>query len=86
VSYFESASFADDVEQIGKHISVVRGRFSADYLIFSDEFVRMFEAFLGELDDADPNVAGYDEHLRGWSIIAKYRPRLLAQARSEIKI
>jgi hypothetical protein len=84
--YFESKYFADDIKKIGEHMKVARDRFSDDYLIFSDDFVRIFEAFLGERDDADPNVAGHNEHLRRRSVITKYRPLLLAQARSEMKI
>ena len=83
--YFESEYFADDIKKIGEHMRVAHARFSDDYLIFSDEFVRIFEAFLGERDDADPNVAGHNEHLRRRSVITKYRPLLLAQARSEMK-
>jgi hypothetical protein len=84
--YFESKYFADDIKKTGEHMKVAHDRFSDDYLIFSDDFVRIFEAFLGERDDAGPNVAGHNEHLRRRSVITKYRPLLLAQARSEMKI
>jgi hypothetical protein len=83
--YFESEYFGGDVAKIGEHMKVVRDRFSNDYLILSDDFIRIFDTFLGELS-GDPNVAGHDEHLRTRGVITKYRPLLLAQARSEMKI
>ena len=85
-NYWESDYFPRDVDEIGKHMRVACDRFSDDYLIFSDDFVSIFEGLLTELDDHDPNVAGYNEHLRYRRVVTKHRPLLLRQARNEISI
>ena len=83
--YWEGKYFADDVAKIGAHMRVVRARFSDDYLILSDEFIRLFEKFIADLDSGDPMVAGRQEHIRSRNVITRHRPVLLTQARTETK-
>jgi hypothetical protein len=53
-SYFDvndsDTPFGRDLSNIGKHMKAVRDRFSDDYLIFSDDFVRTFWAAAGLAD------------------------------------
>ena len=83
-SEYYNGSIGKDISKIREHMHVVWRKYSDDHLIMSDEFVRIFESFISEFDEGDPNDATNARHLRGRKIITKYRALLLAQARKEL--
>ena len=82
--YLNTASIDEDKEKIRKHLKVVWRKYSDDHLIMSDEFVRIFDKFISEFDEGDPNDATNALHLHRRKIITKYRDLLLEQARKEL--
>jgi hypothetical protein len=81
--YF-SGSIGEDISKIRGHMHVVWRKYSDDHLIMSDEFVRIFESFISEHDEGDPNDATNTRHLRRRETITKHRALLLEQARKEL--
>ena len=81
--YFKG-SIGEDTSKIREHMKVVWRKYSDDHLIMSDEFVRIFESFISEHDEGDPNDATNARHLRQRKTITKHRALLLAQARKEL--
>jgi hypothetical protein len=84
--YYADGRIDQDKVKIGEHMKVVWKRYSDDHLIMSNEFVSLFENFISEFDNVDPNDATHSTHLRGRKIVTRYRALLLAQARSEMEI
>lgn len=83
VRYYESNYCNDHNSNINDHMAIVRGRFASDYLILSDAFIRFFDGFdeavRGDYDD-DQREAYH----RFAAAMRQWRPRLSAQARSEM--
>jgi hypothetical protein len=84
--YFREDYSARHNEQIAEHMSIARQRFSDDYLVFSDEFVALFEEFLKGLDHEDPWSLADEQYEAFAAVLRKYRPLLLTKARREIAV
>ncbi len=82
--YFGSDAQNKHNEQIAGHMGILRQRFSDDYLILSDPFVELFEAFTADLGSGAPDEGYPDEDERFSKAVRKHRPLLLAQARKEM--
>jgi len=47
--YFEHKAYSEDREEIAKYLKLIRDRFADDYLILSDRFIKVFNAWEGEM-------------------------------------
>ena len=82
--YVESDARDKHNEQIAAHMKTLRQRFSDDYLILSDPFIALFEAFTADLASGPPDEGYPEEDERFSEAVRKHRPLLLAQARKEM--
>jgi hypothetical protein len=84
-AYWETKGRTRDDAEITERMGKVHQRYSDDYLIISDEFIKVFDKFLGN-GRADPYVSSPPEEHEAFSAaIRKYRPRLMGIARNEMK-
>jgi hypothetical protein len=84
--YFASDAKTAHDTRVAEHIATVRQRFSGDYLIVSDEFVSLFEAFTTDLEAGPPDEFYPEADERFAAAVKKHRPVLLAQGRKEIAV
>ncbi len=84
--YFESDARNKHNEQIAGHMKTLQQRFSDDYLILSDSFIGLFEAFTSDLESGPPDEGYPDQDERFSEAVRKHRSLLLAQARKEMTI
>ena len=82
--YFHSETRTEHDTRIVEHIKTARQRFSDDYLIVSDAFIGLFEAFTTELEAGPPDDIFPLDHEHFAALVRKHRPLLLAQGRSEM--
>ena len=80
--YFESDALDAHNRQINEHMKTTRQRFSDDYLILSDQFIALFEAFMSDLDAMPPGEIPPVEYELFAAAVRKHRPLLLC-ARAE---
>jgi hypothetical protein len=85
-AYWETKSRARDDADIAERMGKVRQRFSDDYLILSDEFIRVFDDLTRESRGDPYNSSPPEEYELFSGAMRKHRPRLLAVAREEMKI
>jgi hypothetical protein len=83
--YFESVEQKDNAK-IADHFKIIDQRMADDYLIFSDNFIALFDEMKKEMAgdpyDYDPPA----DHKKFAAAIRQYRPRLIALAKGEITI
>jgi len=84
--YFDSDHFPRHNSEIAEQLSIARRRFSDDYLVFSDEFVALFEKFTRALSGGDLFASPPEEQDHFVAVLREYRPLLLSKARSEINV
>ncbi len=82
--YFEEEISSTHNRQISEHIKIAHDRFTDDYIIMSDKFIKLFEGFLLDLGNDDPNMIPPERHDHFANALRKGRPLLLAQARAEM--
>ena len=82
--YFEGKTRDAHTEQINSHMKIARQRFSDDYLILSDPFIAVYEAFMKDLEPESPDEMYPDADDRFSKSVRHHRPLLLAQARKEM--
>lgn len=82
--YYQSDTRDRHDQKISEHMKTLRQRFSDDYLILSDAFIALFEAFTAELAAGLPDDVFPEDHRLFSEAVRKYRPLLLTQARKEM--
>jgi hypothetical protein len=85
-AYFRDEQMFDDGKVLAAHMSEANSRFADDYLVLSDQFIQIYEQMLDEIHNTDPNVAGMEGRKAVSVAVRAARPKLLAQARSEMKL
>lgn len=84
--YWESKARVEHDAEIAKHMATITDRFSDDYLILSDKFIKAFTTFISETTKNNPNLLAPEEHEIFSEAVHKYRPLLTALAREEMNI
>jgi len=84
--YFHGDDYRRHNSQIAEQMSIARRRFADDYLVFSDEFVALFEKFTRALSDGDLFATPPEEHDHFVEVLRECRLLLLSKARSEINV
>jgi hypothetical protein len=84
--YWNTESRERDDADIAERMRKVHNRFSDDYPVLSDEFIKIVDEFTSELRGDPYNSTPPEDHELFSGAIRKHRPRLLATAREEIKI
>lgn len=69
--------------RIWARLSSADARIAEDYLIISQDFLGLYERFRKERSENESDLPT-EEHRRVADALRKYRPRLIAQARSEM--
>jgi hypothetical protein len=85
-AYYQSEGMHQDSARIAEHLSKADKRFADDYLVLSAGFIRHYERMHADFRKIDPNVAGIEARKPLMVAIRKARPKLLSQARSEMKL
>ncbi|MGE0061360.1 MAG: hypothetical protein AB7T86_04695 [Xanthobacteraceae bacterium] len=80
--YFTSETEQQHTQKIVGHMSELRKKSSAEYLIISDGFRNLLDEMNKEMSSSDAEY--YEEDDTFDRAIAKYRPLLLAQAKKEV--
>lgn len=83
--YFNSEFYSAHNKEIGEHCGVLNDRFSNDYLILSDEFIKLFEDYLND-GRGDVYCDPPEAHHAFAGSVRRWRPLLLAQARREMPL
>jgi hypothetical protein len=84
MTYWEMEARSRHDNDINERMKKLRDRVSSDYLIFSDEFLSLFDEFERALQTDDNSTLPDDEHDTFCSAVRHFRPRLSALGRSEI--
>src|SRR5260370_6946474 len=82
--YWETKSRVRDDAEIAERMGRIQKRFSDDYLILTDEFIKIFDELTGEMRGDPYNTSPPDEHEIFSPPIRKHRPRLMAIPRDEL--
>jgi hypothetical protein len=83
--YFEQKAYTQDNEEIDKHMVRVRDRFAADYLILSDDFIKLYDELVGEMrNDPYSSLSPDEEYEVSSDAIRRQRPLLVTLARNEM--
>jgi hypothetical protein len=84
--YWNSKSRGRDDAEISKHMGIVAGRFSNDYLILSSEFINAYNELTDDMRSDPHNSLPPDEHDTFSNAIRKHHPLLMALARDEMDV
>ncbi len=82
--YYKSDYRSSHDNRTHQHMVIIRQRFSDDYMTISDEFIKLFESFIAELDAIPPEDIFPENHEMFCAAVRKHRPLILAQGRREI--
>ncbi len=82
--YHASKAFNRHNDEIAQHMSLVRKRFSDGYLIFSEEFIAIYNELTNDASSDPYNSSPDEDHDSFTSAVRKHRPRLVTVARSEM--
>jgi hypothetical protein len=86
VHWYNEYAVGPDNERINGHLRTARQRFSDNYLILSDAFIGLFQAFNSELAAIPDDEPFPCDHELFAAVVRKHKPLLLAQGRSEIAV
>jgi hypothetical protein len=82
--YFNTKSRDRLEAEKAKRMDVVRTRYSNDYLILSEEFIKAYDKFTADASSDPYNDTPPEEHEKFSKGLRENRPRLMALARNEI--
>lgn len=86
MSYWETKERERYDSELRKRMKTIRDRVASDYLVFSDLFLKEFGEFDKESRADEYNSLPDEEHEVFCAAIRKFRPRLSALCRAEMKI
>jgi hypothetical protein len=83
--YFEHKAYSQDNAEIAKRMSRIHERFSGDYLILSDRFIELYNAFQVDVTpDPFGSTSTDDDYYSSSAAVRKFRPLLIERARQEM--
>jgi hypothetical protein len=84
--YHASKAYNRHNQEIAEHMTLVRKRFSDDYLILSEDFIAIYSELTNEMRSDPCNSSPDEEHDSFAAAIRKHRPRLITLARREMAL
>jgi hypothetical protein len=81
--YFESVAEKHNAK-IAKHFEAINKRIADDYLIMSEDFNALYDELMKKMAGDPFNDDTSEEHQKFTAAVRKYRPLLIALARSEM--
>jgi hypothetical protein len=84
--YFAGSAYSRDADRIRAHLRTAHDRFSADYLILSDDFIRIFDGYQNDPDRPSQFDSPPEQYKKFSANIRRWRPLLLEQARHEMPL
>jgi hypothetical protein len=86
LEYWNTKGRERDDAEISDCMSRARKRYTADYLVLSDGFIKAFDELTADMRGDPYNFSPPEEHDSFSAAIRKHRPQLLALAHAEMKI
>lgn len=84
ISYWETDARKNHEEETHRRMAIVNSRFADDYLIFSDEFLMLYEQFQSAMRVDEYNSSPDEEYAAFAQAVRGFRPRLVELARREV--
>jgi hypothetical protein len=84
--YFSGPTYSRDADRISAHLRTAHDRFSADYLILSDDFIRIFDGYKNDPNGPSQFDSPPEQYEKFSAKMRRWRPLLLEQARREMPL
>lgn len=86
-AYFDTKQRHDHEKEMREKLSLAHRKYSEEYLVISDGFISLYEAFQAELLVANQLTDSYpNDHESFSGVIRKFRPLLLDKAKDDLAI